>query len=440
MVSAAVWEAVKLRSIAVLDPIAIRAVNVYETIMPCLDHKFFWLRVFLIFKFASGVLGASFAKAGSSNSTCVFHLAQQLRHPIEVSEAINFVVRSFRERREEIEALSNPYRTAATTDWQGYVIATPVTLDFERKRGNFVLNSIRQQIKSYQLFLQNLAQSKSKILKDLSAPRLTALDAAKRALAGDISQIALQGENHFFNSMPLSVGKVQAQYSEALRLWITFQNEVMVLEDLIREMRVVSPDLLRASFVQNHLVYLVGAGLELTLIQSVFQRTMDSREDYREFYSVESLFTFFFPGWKEIPVNYSSGNSSFTFLMERVLVSELFQEILMNANEANQRRAKSVGQQGAENSFLSDFRPEVLTEIHPDNYLVIVRDHGYRHQFSSIRNIGDSNQNDDRRIGVGIGLLKIQLLTEYLGYKIYYKPNTDGDGTQVEVQIPRVGK
>ncbi len=433
-------EAVRLRSIAVLVLIAISAVNVYETIMPCFDRKSFWLRVFLIFKFASVVLGASFAKAGRSNSACVFHLAQQLRHPIEVSQAINIVVRSLHQRREEIEALSNPYRIAATTDWQGYVIATPVTLEFERKRGNFVLNSIRQQIKSYQLFLQNLAQSKSNILKGLAAPRLTALNATQMALAGDISQIALQGENHFYNSMPRSVGKVQAQYSEALKLWITFQNKVMVLQDLIREMRVASPDLLRTSFVQNHLVYLVGEGLELTLIQSAFQRTMDSREDYREFYSVESLFTFFFPGWRGIPVNYSSSNSSFTILMERVLVSELFQEIFMNANEANQRRAKSVGQLGAESSSLSDFRPEVLTEIHPDKYLVIVRDHGYRHQFSSIRNIGDSNQVDDRRIGVGIGLLKIQLLTEYLGYKIYYKPNTHGDGTQVEVQIPRVGK
>ncbi|MBK9038390.1 MAG: hypothetical protein IPL83_04375 [Bdellovibrionales bacterium] len=115
--------------------------------MPCFEHKFFWLRVLLVFKFTSVVLGASFAKAGSSNSTCVFHLAQQVRHPIEVSEAINLVVRSLHERREEIEALSNPYRTAAKTDWLGYVIATPVTLDFERKRGNFVLNSIREQIK-----------------------------------------------------------------------------------------------------------------------------------------------------------------------------------------------------------------------------------------------------------------------------------------------------
>lgn len=187
------------------------------------------------------------------------------------------------------------------------------------------------------------------------------------------------------------------------------------------------------------LVYLVGAGLELSLIQSALQRTMDSREDYREFYSVESLFTFFFPGWRGIPVNYSSGNSSFTILMERVLVSELFQEILMNANEANQRRAKSVGQKGDESSALSDLRPEVLTEILPDKYLVIVRDHGFRHQFNSIRNIGDSNQNDDQRVGVGIGLLKIQLLTEYLGYKIFYTPNNNGDGTCAEVQIPRIG-
>ncbi|MBK8201101.1 MAG: hypothetical protein IPK68_01825 [Bdellovibrionales bacterium] len=198
--------------------------------------------------------------------------------------------------------------------------------------------------------MQNLAQSKSKLLKDLAAPRLTVLDATQRALLAT-SRFPCKGENHFYNSMPLSVGKVQAQYAEALRLWITFQNEVMVLQDLIREMRVASPDLLWASFVQNHLVYLVGAGLELTLIQSAFQRTMDSREDYPEVYSVESLFTFFFPGWRGIPVNYSSSNSSFTFLMERVLVSELFQEILMNANEANKRRANQLANKAPRTLF-----------------------------------------------------------------------------------------
>lgn len=405
-----------------------------------LAHMIFCLREFLFFRLASVILGASMAHAGTLNPSCSFLLSDQLQFPIEVSAAMKNVVRLLHERREEIEALSNSYRAEARTDWKGYVIATPVTLDFERKRGNLILNSIRQQMKSYKLFLQHLAQSQSYFINTLAAPRLTALDETKKALTGDISQIALQGENHFYNSMPLSVGKVQAQYAEALRLWITFQNEVMVLQDLIREMRVVSPDILLASFMQSHLVYLLGAGLELTLIQSAFQRTMDSREDYPEIYSMESLFTFFFPGWRGIPVNYSSSNFSFTILMERVLVSELFQEILMNAYEANQRRAKSVGQLGAENYFLSDFRPEVLTEIHPDKYLVIVRDHGYRHQFSSIRNIGDSNQDDDGRIGVGIGPLKIQLLTEYLGYKIYYKPNTHGNGTQVEVQIPRVGK
>ncbi|MBK7842130.1 MAG: hypothetical protein IPJ71_00325 [Bdellovibrionales bacterium] len=409
--------------------------------MPCFDHfKIFCLRVVLFLKLASIVLGASFAKAGSSNSTCAFHLTQQLRHPYAVSAAIKIVVRSLHERRKEIEALSRQYRAVAKVDWQGYVIATPVTLDFEMKRGNLILNSIRQQIKSYQLFLQNLAQSKSKLINRLVAPRLTALDETKKDLKGDISQISLSGENYFYNTMPLSVGKIQAQYSEALKIWITFQNEVMVLQDLIREMRVASPDLLRASFLQNHLVYLVGAGLELTLIQSAFQRAMDSREDYPEFYDVESLFTFFFPGWKGIQVNYSPSNSSFTILMERVLVNELFQEILMNASEANQRRAKSVGQQGDESSSLSDPRPEVLTEILPDKYLIIFRDHGFRHHFNSIRNIGDSNQNDDRRVGVGIGLLKIQLLTEYLGYKIFYKPNNSGDGTCAEVQIPRIGK
>lgn len=409
-------------------------------IVNALAQLSFNLRVLFLSNIFFVFLWASPAKAGSSNSTCVFSLAQDIRHSTEVFAGIKYVVRSLHERREEIETLSRQYRAVVQLDEEGYVISNPLILDFERKRGNLILNSIRQQLKSYKLFLKHLSQSRSDVIRELAAAPLTALDETQRALAGDISQITLNGEYYFYNARPPSVGKVQAQYSEALRLWIKFQNEVMVLQDLIRILRFASSDLLRADFVQNHLVYLVGAGLELTLIQSVFQRTMDSREDYREFYSVHSLFTFFFPGWKGIPVNYASENSSFRILMERVLVIELFQEILMNAHEANQRRAESVGQQRAENSFLSDFRPEVLTEIHPDKYLIIVRDHGYRHQFSSIRNIGDSNQNDDRRTGVGIGLLKIQMLTEYLGYKIYWKPNPHEDGTQAEVQIPRVRK
>jgi hypothetical protein len=355
-----------------------------------------------------------------------------------ISESVNHLWQA----RDRAESLAAETLRSMAVDSNGYRFPTPEGYLALRNYGQMTLDLIHKQSKMIEEFLIVIVNENPN-LASFVKHRLDALKNFSAGLPAEYSEVKLTGQNAWYNNRPESIGKYRAINEEMLEHWIRLQNNDVLLQDLIKSIRSVDQKILANPKVQNHLIEIIASGLEQSIFESKFSYILDKTSTSPEFYSAQYLFgsvlLLRFGAKFEVKFEVERGLSP--LLSERLsfptnsydLTVPLLIEIIHNAFEAGIRRA---GKEERAVPFYKLHPLVTVTNKVNGEILVSIEDKGDPSELASAVSIGHSTQNDDSRVGVGIGRLRIELISRFLGYRITHRPRPDGLGSIVEIRIP----